>query len=674
MRIELKSLTFSNFKGIKKLQIKFGPITNIFGANATGKTTIFDGLTYLLFGKDSTDSTDFGIKTRNEQGNVIPQIDHEVLGQFMVDDQSLILRRVYKEIWRKPRGQAESKFSGHETIFYVDMVPVLEKEYKEKIDSLCKEAIFKLLTNPEYFPRLNWAVQRQALFSLTPNVTNEEIIATIPSRTKQQGNFNELERALQAKMELTKLKSKLAADKKKLQDELDLIPARIDEVERGKPAAEDWGTLEVAIIDGNAYIRRKEEEKSDKLKAIEGETDKRAKIRAEISNIEAKIKNIQTNTHNSIHDAARTMQVKIQGLKDEVSLLESSMERKQNMLSALRLDLEYLQAIRQTLLDEWNYYSKQEFHQELEGKCPTCGQDLPEDFKQRTLEENKKEWNISKQANLEANKKKGLSIAGQITEKNETIGNLVKAQNQLLTDLGAVKIKLTDFEHSPRSFNDLATELALNEDYVNLNKSWETLSDNLVKLGPVAPVDTSVLIKEISDARTFLQQNTAKLGKREQIEKADIRKKELGEQQKALSQQIAELEQVEFSIETFQNTQVTMLEAKINAMFSLVRFRMFDVQVNGQLDPTCECTVAGVPYSDLNNAMKINAGIDIINTMSKHHGIVAPIFIDNRESVNELIPTEAQLVNLYVIPEVPLDKEENLKYVEKYSKAGILLI
>jgi uncharacterized protein YhaN len=54
-QIILKSLKLVYFKGQKNLEVNFNPdITDISGANETGKTTLFDSFTWLLFGKDST--------------------------------------------------------------------------------------------------------------------------------------------------------------------------------------------------------------------------------------------------------------------------------------------------------------------------------------------------------------------------------------------------------------------------------------------------------------------------------------------------------------------------------------------------------------------------------------------------------------------------------------------
>ena len=72
MNIKIKKLSLTNFKGIKDLAVEFNNVTNIHGENGTGKSTIFDAFTWLLFGKDSHDSKDFNIKTLDSTGKATP--------------------------------------------------------------------------------------------------------------------------------------------------------------------------------------------------------------------------------------------------------------------------------------------------------------------------------------------------------------------------------------------------------------------------------------------------------------------------------------------------------------------------------------------------------------------------------------------------------------------------
>ena len=64
----------------------------------------------------------------------------------------------------------------------------------------------------------------------------------------------------------------------------------------------------------------------------------------------------------------------------------------------------------------------------------------------------------------------------------------------------------------------------------------------------------------------------------------------------------------------------------------------------------CECLVDGVPVStNVNTAGGVNAGIDIINALSNWLGVSFPLWVDGKESVVELIETEAQVITLKVV-------------------------
>ena len=112
---------------------------------------------------------------------------------------------------------------------------------------------------------------------------------------------------------------------------------------------------------------------------------------------------------------------------------------------------------------------------------------------------------------------------------------------------------------------------------------------------------------------------------------------------------IAELEGRLFLGEEFIRTKVELLESSINKKFNgAVAFKLFNNQVNGGLSECCEAMVDGVPFSNVNTAGRINAGLSIIKTLSKHYGVQAPIFIDNRESINNIVDFEGQIINLKV--------------------------
>ena len=139
-----------------------------------------------------------------------------------------------------------------------------------------------------------------------------------------------------------------------------------------------------------------------------------------------------------------------------------------------------------------------------------------------------------------------------------------------------------------------------------------------------------------------------RLGKRDAITRCQKEIEELEDKRVANNQAITDLERWEDTYTRFLKAKDEILMERINGLFSYVSFSFLKEQKNGGEKLTCFCSVDGVPYPDVNAAGKLNAGLDIINAICRAKGISAPIFIDNAESVNEIIPTISQVVNLRV--------------------------
>ena len=172
--MKLLKLKLQNFKGIRNSEFDFGGINaTIYGDNATGKTTVFDSLCWLLFGKDSLDRADFEIKTL-ENGEPIHKVNHEVEAEFLHDDgNSFTLKRVYREKYSSPRG-GDTKLTGHTTDYFINEVPVKEKEYKQYINDVIAEDVFKLITNPLYFnEQYSWQNRRKLLLEISGDIKDE---------------------------------------------------------------------------------------------------------------------------------------------------------------------------------------------------------------------------------------------------------------------------------------------------------------------------------------------------------------------------------------------------------------------------------------------------------------------------------------------------------------------
>lgn len=153
-KIALISLGCSYFKGLISFKLEAnGRDLDVYGDNAAGKTTLFDGFSYLLFDKDSRDKAqpEKWIKTLDASGQVIHQLEHEVEGVLLINGQRRTLRKVFSEKWTKKRGAAAAEFTGHSTDYFIDGAPLKKSDYEAEIAAFIDEKTFKLLTNPTYF-------------------------------------------------------------------------------------------------------------------------------------------------------------------------------------------------------------------------------------------------------------------------------------------------------------------------------------------------------------------------------------------------------------------------------------------------------------------------------------------------------------------------------------------
>lgn len=657
--IKLTQLTLRYFKGIKELTINFDAnITNIFGENATGKSSIFDAFTWLLFGKDSQGLSDsnFSIKTIDASGKVIPKVEHEVSATLIVDGYELKLKRTLREKWETKRGTSIPVFTGNETVCEFDEIPVSVTEYSKRIADLMDETLFKLITNPLYFNSLNWKDRRKVLIDLAGEVTDELI-------TQLRPEFHELIYNLNGKS-LEDLKAKTAQQKKAIKSQLDQIPTRIDEVRKGMPEAEDYGAIESRINSIEHDITLIEGKIADRSKAIQSVFDEIQNKRLEISGLQAKqnkvISDAKTAEWERSREANRLRLDKQQKLFSE----EQKLQNLNRQLQQIENDLFFSQRIADienqliAKRKEFETTNNQEFVQKSEHLiCPlykfTCKDKEAIALFNENSENLSAQFNQDKITSLERINREGMSLSDQkkefekkLNEQNETILDYktkIQTQTELVEKLKSELVELPEDKDKDIIPNQLP-------EWNKLEKEIEQIKATI----PQSPdVDTAELTAKKLELNTELNTLKSRLNSRQLIENAEKRIAELNTEQSKFAQQLADFDKIEFDILEFTKAKMDEVDKRVNGIFQHVKFKLFDTQINGGEVETCETLIntngSWVPYSTGGNtAGKINAGIDIINTLCKQNGITAPIFIDNRESVNRLIDTNSQIINLIV--------------------------
>ncbi|MEI6755021.1 MAG: AAA family ATPase [Paludibacter sp.] len=634
MKIVLKNLTLRNFKGVKSESFELSEIeTFIHGANGTGKTTLFDSFVWCLFGKDHLGRSDYHLKTWDKSGKTSPKASCEVEAVIVIDDkQTVYLRRVYAENWVKPKGEAEEVFKGNETLAYINDVKVTMTEYNALVVSWCNETVFKSITNPHYFPTLSKDEQRSILFTMAGEITNEQVAGT------NQAFIDLLLEITGVSFE--SYRKELFAKKRRLKDELEGIEPRIDELKRTMPEIPDLDAINKTIEEKTKELEGIEAQISDVSKRSESANAERMKIQEQINELDREYRQIAFDKQKKQQDDIFAVKTKITELehknregenaeriaKQKIEALEKEKSDKTLLLNSLREQYRSISA--ETLV-----FSDGEF------TCPTCQrlleiQDI--EAKQAKLTEN---FNNDKAKRIDENKKQGFAVSSRLTEIENELKSVSEPKDSemfLGTKMDALKEELEKVSY-PTLLTPRQDEIAEKINVLKVSLQSETTTTS-----------TEVLSSQRKAIQSEIDELKSKIALKSVVENTNVRIEQLEGQFKTLNQELAGLEKKEFTLKEFEFKKNSEYESRINKMFEVTTFKLFHTQVDGQVIPTCEAVIDGVPYTTQNNALQYYCGLDIIKTLSKFYDKYAPIWIDNREGVTEIPKMDSQVINLVV--------------------------
>lgn len=659
-KIKLEKLVLQNFKGCTDRTVEFSDRTMISGANTTGKTTILDGFMWLLFNKDSAGAEKFHIRPLDADGQQIDNVEIMVEGTLTVDGKEIVLKKVQRQIWRKRRGTDVTELQGNENLFEINGYPKSEKDYKEYISDLLEEKMFKLLTNPKAFTALPWKEQRAVLMCLVDDVSD---VAIAESDSRFAALVPELEQASP-----DDIRKKYTKVLNKWKDRQEKIPTRIDE------ASKQRKDIDVAERELHAnYLReqiadaeRQYEDADSAVKEFDRVNDRILEVKGEMR---------------MIYDVAdRQLQEQAAEIRNRKDSAHEGFNESRQQIRMCELDIERVQAAiekneaeKKRLQDEWKaekakMFPAYESFPEFDGNiCHACGQALPEGKRQENLavyEERKRkhlaDYEKSKEI-FEASRKERLA---QITEKgNATVADIKKYQKemeQLKADLEKAKansIRFNKMESDAMSELDklaLKPDLSDNQEYEALQLELSRLEESIKSMNTGADYRSQLRIR-LSGLREELSVVEKEIASADNTA-LEERITELQTEQREVGQKVADQERMICMLESFVRAKMDKVSEVINAKFNTVSWKLFDMQINGGMKETCECTVNGVPYSSLNNGHQIIAGLDIIVSLASLYGVTAPVFIDNAEALNDFnIPDmDGQMVLLKVSDDAEL--------------------
>ena len=640
--IKIKRLSIENFKSHTNLTLNFdGGNVSIYGDNATGKTSVYDALTWLLFAKDSAGNGEKNIEVKPLDANGDVK-DHDALTMveavLLVNEMEKTLRRTYREKWETKRGSSEAIYTGNTSEYYVDGVPVKRNAFQDEVNEMVDEDTFRMLTSVSHFASgISWQDRRAVLFKVAGVMNDAQIM-------QSSSTFAPLLESM-GRLSLEDYKKKLLSEKKKYVGAKTEIPARISECQK---------TIEdIQVID---FMKSKKELESlnsqkDELSEQMLQLDHNSTIsskRLEVREAQLELYKLDAE-NNSFREKQIAGSVNVVDLHGRLSRMNMQMFSNQKSITN---ESTYISQLDKQIADSRNEWISVNGESFAGANCPTCGQTLPEE-----------QLNAAKDK-FEANKKKRLNdileVANHYKEsKAQAEDRFARMQEDVMNieaEMAAIRDQIATAESTKVEIVDME---GYGERKGAIVERINTLNGDIAKLeNDTASVKHELYLK-ITQIKQDISNNMDIISKESLLTYSMERVEELREEAQRAANNLERIEQMLYLIDEYSRYKTRYVEESINGLFRIARFRLFREQANGGIEDRCDVVYEGVPYISVNNGMKINLGIDIINTLSVAYGVKVPLFVDNAESVTKLEQCGSQIIRLVVSEK---DKELRVSY------------
>lgn len=637
MHLRLNKLTIENFAGIKEQIFEFdGHNSKIYGANGSGKTTTATALQWLLFDKGLDGSTkSFNPVPVDINNHELYELIPTVEAEFTIDNHTLVLRKESRPKYTTNLKTNRKEYSRSRTKRqFINEEPVKISDYKSRIKDLIDEDVFKLITNPAAFNNLDWKKRREILFEIADPIDDEDIIKS----NDELSNLTDLLREHDIET-----KKKIVSDKiKQINKEIQDIPTRINQESKGLQEVEPLNDSELKQIESEI-----ESLKQQKIEVKNG--SKSIELKNKLAELEGELSRLKSNHNFEIDN-------KIHVLTNEFNTEQSTVLNYTSKIRVHKQEIEHEEKRRKALLSDYkmietNFKELQDkqFEYTATNLCATCGQKLPADqiesVKQKAIEK----FNKEKSADLEvlANKKDEMLNEGKkIKPVIEKIQSEIDKYQKYVEDASKKSEKI---KKQIDKFKEKQTDVTETEAYRAIVSEIEEIKQEQQNIQESISSTVLMIDEQINDLYVKKSKFDERLMIIESNKRSEQRIKDLRAKEDNLLDEKEECAHQLYQLNLFTTTKINMLTDNINEKFDMAEFKLFNQLVNGELEETCITLVEGVEYGGgLNNAARINVGLDIINTLCRHYNVTAPIFIDNAESVTDIIKTDAQQIQLIV--------------------------
>lgn len=636
--MKLLKLTLENFKGHGLRVVEFSPtITRVYGANGTGKTSLFDSFCWLLWAKDSDDRTQSGNVSfypfdPDKQGEVLHNVVVKVEAVLEIDGAQHVLCRTMQEKWTTPNGTELPRFTGNETKLYIDGLAVKANQFDAFVKENINSELFKLTSNPRYFPTLHWKEQRRILMELVGDISNDDVLAADASLEPLR---NEL-----ASRKPEDCKKLWQQQQKAAVKDLEKTVLLINENRKHLPQIENEAEVK-AELEAQRLVLMKPLEKAMQEKADILSGTAISKKQAEAKVLEAKLDIIRAEQREKIAAVRKPFDEQIAALEAEAKTAAETVKPYRqtvvNLDNAIRENEEKLKVLQ----DSWQAVDAEEFND----VCPCCHRPYPPE----QIADQRAAFNRSKAERLEKIEADGNALFDK-NEENKAQRDAAMKEVQRLSKLD---LEMPDKRSEIMKQREEAVQ-ALPP--MENRRDWFEASEDLKRINhEIEELHIDVKLK-LMDAEKAIESAQKPIGDID-VRLAEIKAAEATralitdytKQQQTLREQHDELALKLSLIKKFDEIKAVMTTEKVKAILPGMDFKLFNYNnTNEGYTETCELVKDGKPYANLSNGEKIAVGCELIAAISKHYGVSNPVWIDNAEATTKHLETNGQAILLRV--------------------------
>ena len=640
MKIELKTITLQNFKRARNVTINFTHNVVISGSNETGKSTIYDAYLWCLFGV--TNRPDTTVQTLDSSNNIIHKLETSVsLVINYNEERDIKIERRLSERY-KAENTVEEKFLGTTQTRLIDDVPYSVSAFRDKLNSLCNFDDWFLLSNINIFWSCKVDERRRILMSLAGEINESELMQNYPA--VHRGVIVE-------KKELSEMLKQQNATRKKANDELQTIPAKVQAQDALKVVddfdvvEEDKKKIDLQLADIDAALQgvvtntAEQQEYENKLAT---ENNKYNKVREQW----------QTNHFQMVDEAFKNVTAASESLHEATRLQkEHSDTYVKNKTKISELTNEF-----NKLMQQWKDVNEKEFNFAKTDVCPVCGRPYTDEMKEQEYENAVNEFNTHKSTKLTEIQNKATEIHNQITVLKGLVNTYLQVTS--VSDNNNIKTKQETYNNLVKKRSELQS---LTWEQSNEKANADASLQAIVATKPLLVVDTTheenkLKKKELTKKRDDL---IKRLSGRDNNKRIEEEKVKLDKRSRELAQIVADCNEVIRQIKEYKKNKIAVVENKVNSFFSLIRWKFYEQNItNDDEKEICKAIDRnGVDYNSTNDGTVINMGIDIINGISKAKDIYVPLFVDRKESVENALPSIQQAIYLQCVYGTPFKVE-----------------